>query len=588
MNDGRDTEKMVNNADSQRYRTPNKGGRRNKPRKNRGSNCNSEKHVNPKGKGEGQVISEFGTNDVKWYKNVPGSDNWAAISWASPLGFDLNLQYPSTGYDDNNANDVVVNELYRETVIPGIMRLRFAPTFGNVTNNQSAINIAGQRVISEIRSKVRANYQYDRSEVIMLIGAMSSVYMWYEEVCRAYKCAALYNSESRYQPDALCTAMGFSHQFLTENLNDIAGFLKVAAFKIGSINIPDIFDYINRQKWMCQNVYADGEDKRSQLYLFQPAGYYVWHEGEGEEPTYLEYTGRNSVYKLTESSNFMVNSMRHLWNALDTLLSPLLGSDDVGTISGDIVNAYGEGGMMKITYPNDGEALQFVVDAEVGNEISNCTALSAQLVYNDKVTQHLTNTTTGPYLVSNPTIAVGAASGPSDNAPLGFKLMNAYMLNADGMEQGPDTVLTSTRLITTIGNQINQTGSYKIDCCGSEIILSIDIFRRLTTGIINIRNFSTFDVVPLAGNGQTTWLQRLVDKDIFMSPFRWKPTRYVFYCNTLGTSGNPQNPNYSWSATNEFQYQGINCNAQQYTRLPYETLRDIDEYCMTSLFTPNR
>ena len=162
------------------------------------------------GKPKGSVITKFGTNDVKWYQNVPGYDNWASISWAKILGNDVGLQ--GSKYTATIDTDVTtdVNPEYNPTVIPGIMKIEFSPTFGNVTNNQDPINIAGQYVMSDIRSKLRSTNKYDRSEVIMLIGAMSSVYMWYEDVCRAYKTVAFYNSESRYQPDALCTAIGYT------------------------------------------------------------------------------------------------------------------------------------------------------------------------------------------------------------------------------------------------------------------------------------------------------------------------------------------------------------------------------------------
>lgn len=563
-------------------------GRKKKKYNNKSASNHADQVNNYEGsKPKGSVITKFGTNDVKWYQNVPGYENWASISWAKILGNDVGLQGPK--YTTTSEPDVTttVNNDYTPTVIPGIMKIEFAPTFGNITNNQDPINIAGQYIMSEIRSKLRATNRYDRSEVIMLIGAMSSVYMWYEDVCRAYKTVAFYNSESRYQPDALCTAMGYSHQFLMQNINDIEGFLKIAAYKIASINIPDVFDYINRQKWMVENVYADGEDKRSQLYLFQPQYFYRWREGSNDQPTYLAAESRATVFNIRNgNSDSVVNSMDQLWYALEHLLSPLLGSEDVGDISGDIANAYGESDLIKLSYPSD-DPISFIVDAEVGNEIANLTNPCA-LVYEDKVEQNLTNLTTGPYVQANPRVraSVVDAAMYNPNVYLKFFQNMDYMLNADGMEQGPATVLTSTRLMCTFGDVRKLPGSSLetagLGAVGSEIVVGVKIFTRMVNGTIHIVPFNTVEFIAQDGDKAVTVNNTFVNDQIRISSFRWRPTQYIYSVGSAVTE------NGETKISGPAQYQGIICPTQQYTKLPADTLQDISDYCMISLFTPHR
>lgn len=575
-----------------------KASRKSKSRKRRsgnGSKCGSRQSMdsNPKdrvssaqGAKQGSVVTKYGTNDVKWYQNVPGYENWASISWAKILGNDLRLQGSSYTVQLDGSTDSVINGSYQETVVPGIMKIEFAPTFGNVTNNQDPINIAGQYVMSEIRSKLKATNRYDRSEVIMLIGAMSSVYMWYEDVCRAYKTVAFYNSESRYQPDALCTAMGYSHQFLMQHINDIAGFLKIAAYKIASINIPDIFDYINRQKWMVENVYADGEDKRSQLYVFQPQYFYRWQEGVNDKPTHLKSVSRASVFHIKNGTNdSVINSMDQLWFSLDYLLSPLLGSGDVGDISGDIANAYGESNLIKLSYPGD-EPISFIVDAEVGNEIANITC-PCEMIYSDKVEQELTNLAAGPYVKANPRVRADVSAIDMYNPDVYLKIFRNmdYVLNADGMEQGPATVLTSTRLMASYGvyrkldDQIAETAG--LDASGSEVITGIKIFVRLSTGVIHIAPFNTVALIAQSGDRSTVVNNTFVNDQIRSASFRWRPTQYIY------SVANAVTENSSTKVNGNVQYQGVVCQTQQFTRLPSATLQEISDYCMISLFTPH-
>lgn len=539
------------------------------------------------GKPKGSVITKFGTNDVKWYQNVPGYENWASISWAKILGSDVGLQGLQYDAPVEGSETTNVNGDYTPTVIPGIMKIEFAPTFGNVTNNQDPINIAGQYVMSDIRSKLRATNKYDRSEVIMLIGAMSSVYMWYEDVCRAYKTVAFYNSESRYQPDALCTAMGYSHEFLMRNINDIAGFLKIAAYKIASINIPDIFDYINRQKWMVENVYADSEDKRSQLYVFQPQYFYRWIEGSNSEPTHLVAETRATVFGIHNGdADSVVDGMNQLWYALEHLLSPLLGSEDVGNISGDIANAYGDSDLIKLSYPSD-DPISFIVDAEVGNEISNLTC-PCSLVYEDKVVQHLTDLVAGPYVNTSPRVRakVSDVDMYNPNVYISFFQNMDYMLNADGMEQGPATVLTSTRLMCTFTDMRTLPETTKetagLGAVGSEIVTGVKIFTRTIKGLVHIVPFNTVELIAQNGDRALTLNNSFVNDQIRVSSFKWRPTQYVYSVASATTE------NGTTKIDGPAQYQGIICPTQQYTKMPAQTLQDISDYCMISLFTPHR
>ena len=574
--------------------TINHGGNANnkRSRKKKKNYNKSTNHVDPVSnyegsKPKGSVITKFGTNDVKWYQNVPGYENWASISWAKILGNDVGLQGPKYTAVAEPEVSTTVNAEYTPTMIPGIMKIEFAPTFGKITNNQDPINIAGQYVMSDIRSKLRATNRYDRSEVIMLIGAMSSVYMWYEDVCRAYKTVAFYNSESRYQPDALCTAMGYSHQFLMQNINDIQGFLKIAAYKIASINIPDIFDYINRQKWMVENVYADGEDKRSQLYLFQPQYFYTWREGSNDQPTYLAAESRATVFNIRNgNADSVVDSMDQLWYALEHLLSPLLGSEDVGDISGDIANAYGESDLIKLSYPSD-DPISFIVDAEVGNEIANLTN-PCSLIYEDKVVQNLTNLTAGPYVQTNPRVRARVTDVALYNPDvyLTFFQNMDYMLNADGMEQGPATVLTSTRLMCTFKEYGTVTGgsvpTSGFRASGSEIVVGVKIFTRTVEGTIHIVPFNTVEFIAQDGDKAVALNNTFVNDQIRISSFRWRPTQYIYSVSSATTE------NGETKISGPAQYQGIICPTQQYTKMPAQTLQDISDYCMISLFTPHR
>ena len=240
---------------------------------------------------------------------------------------------------------------------------------------------------------------YDKTDLMMTIIAMDNAYMLYEILLRAYRTIGKYDPNSRYMPDGLMFAQGFAPALQSE-LANFRGVLDLFCYQLGSINIPDEFDFIKRHSWMFTNVYADAASSKAQLYMYKPNGLYVWKEGSGNKPTYLEWTPWANLFNTGEP----ISTVDQIQYAIDKVMQPILGSADIGTISGDIAKAFNESGMIQFQPVSQYEAIEPVYSMEVIQQMMNSFIVGTELhtgttgKYNaNDVYVDYSNTTSGPF-----------------------------------------------------------------------------------------------------------------------------------------------------------------------------------------------
>lgn len=326
-------------------------------------------------------------NDPQWYKNIPQvAESYGDLPYSSILGLPIPMSQNSS----------------YTTTVPGIMAFDFVPVIGKASAPNDPVNIAAQQVYTLTRKANSGAINYDKTDLMMVVLAMDSAYMLYEDLIRAYKLLGSYNYTNRYQPLNLLRALGYSHEGLSKSMTDFKGILDLFAYQLGSINVPDQFDLIKRHSWMCTHIYKDSAQYKGQMYLFRPIYFYKWQEGAtASEATQLTPIRRHTLFGLT-ASNKLVENLDQVQTAIDTLMSPILGSQDVGTISGDVAKAFGEGGLIKVATVDPTTGFTPVYSEEVMMEIENMdiTGINQSSETSPSaITQVLTDVNAGPYLV---------------------------------------------------------------------------------------------------------------------------------------------------------------------------------------------
>lgn len=425
------------------------------------------------------VLTKGSNNDPSWYTNIaPLVKDYASFSFNQANGLFYNPLK-----DIENPNIAVLKGV-GANFTPAMLVADILPTIGKSDLPTSAPNIAAQQLYTLVRKANSGAANYDKTDLMMYILAMDSAYMLYEELVRAYRLLGKYNYMNRYFPDSILKSLGFSSD-LGDNLSDFRGILDLFAYQLASLNIPDQLAIIRRHSWMFSNIYTDAQSIKSQLYAFKPAGYYVWTEGTAGQKTYLNYVTRTDLY----TSHDVVDSIGTIRGAINTIMQPLLGSEDVGNMSGDMQKAFGDGGMIKIRSIGQYESLEPVFSREVLLQFSGIH--QAMWVVNSSldITVDLSSTVSGPFIKQNVSIST------TGNLPAQLQCMTKPLLNYIDMDPSPELNMVATRLMAGMPSPAATGTSIPLESYGTEIVTGLNLCYN--TGVANNVMYSTNPVAQV-------------------------------------------------------------------------------------------
>lgn len=278
-------------------------------------------------------------NDPQWYfKDSQILADVASFSFNKPLGSRLYI-------NRQLSNPQSVNSVALETV-PGLMTMHIAPSIGVSRDAQSPANLAAVNVYSYVRYKNSGASNYDAPDLMLYLIAMDSVYACWNWLKRIYGFASTYSQLNRYEPRAYMLANGVDIDDVTANLADFRGWLNVAANRISAFCVPATMTYNVRHSWLFSNVYKDSNTRKAQQYMYVPAYFYLYDEAttpKGGILKTIKVLGSDNPYDMT------LLKVSDLKTILDTMLNALSYAEDIGIMSGDILKAYGEGGLFTVS-----------------------------------------------------------------------------------------------------------------------------------------------------------------------------------------------------------------------------------------------
>lgn len=270
-------------------------------------------------------------NDWRWYAtNDQLLFDTANIPYSWALG--AQLDFGTYGADLNN------------TSFPGVFAIYTMPTIGDADNANSPVNIASRNIYSYVRHANSGAANYEAPDLMMYLLAMDSCYSFLSWMKRIYGVLNTYNAENRYYPMGIIASMNVDFNDIMSNLANFRAFINVFATKIGSMCVPASMSYFAKHIWMYEGLYLDSVSSKAQTYLFNPYAflYYDQYDASG--------TGDSTrgVLKLMPMTNrrarFTYADIIEVGNAL---INPLLGSEDMNIMSGDILKAFGPSNLIK-------------------------------------------------------------------------------------------------------------------------------------------------------------------------------------------------------------------------------------------------
>lgn len=412
-------------------------------------------------------------NDSQWYTvSTQLLNDVASFPFYYPVGsrFDFG---PYGGLKGEGDSGTVTKYGLNDESLPGVCALYFRPTIGYSDNSTSAVNIAARNMYSFIRHANSGHANYDAPDLMMYIIAMSSVHSYIEWVRRLVASMTTSSYVNRYLPRSLVWASGFDYDDFAGKLADLRAFLNTYITRAGSLCVPANIKYYQKHKWLYSSVYLDSPAPKSQMYVFVPKAFYAY--------TLMGTTGNERPFLIQRDVDPRTRlTLDDLIQLGEDLLEPILKSETMNIMSGDILKAYGPEGVAKIDMCETTPMLPVGYNQTVLNQIQNAyvigdtqldklsMAVSENANSDGDVTGWLTST---PY--SKPT---GVGIGDIGNS----NYMNR-ILNVEGGHD-PATVIDATRWSVIATERKTDDSTYaEWRNVGSEICVGMDIYRWQTS-----------------------------------------------------------------------------------------------------------
>nr|QXV86457.1 capsid protein [Rat picobirnavirus] len=436
-----------------------------------------------------RVDTTHAYNDVSWYtKNSQMLEDSASYSYNQALG--AKLKSPWEGYETVNA-------------IPGVLGLRIMPTIGRSDGSISPANLCANNIYAFVRSRNSGAANYDQADLMIYLLAMDSLYSAWNWLKRIYGYASVYSQYNRYMPEGIAEIENVNIQDIVQNLADFRWFLNNAAAKIGSFCVPAVMPYFIRHSWMYSSIYKDSNNMKAQLMMFTPDGFYTYTEKTSKYGGMLKY----SKVGVNSSGQYVAWTAQSLRNYLNLMLQAVSYSEDIAIISGDILKAYGENSLFKLTPVDADYSVEPTYNEEVLNQMHNSTCIGTSSTANYDITQDPDS----GYLVWNPEFASQVAS------------RHSFFVNMPWDNVTPSNTMVGTRLCAAVQKMADN--SWRLYTCGSEIVVSRWIaYWSFATGTAKLMlNTRENEVVLNGANYAASWVKHIS----LLSQFDWHPLMWV-------------------------------------------------------------
>lgn len=474
-------------------------------------------------------------------------------------------------------SDGVVNTY---NTVPGIMTLYYAPTMGYSKDVTSPANLAIGKLYSYMQATVSVNFSFDPADVGLYIMAWDSMFQWYTLLVKVYAALLMTNPMNAYEPRVIVEQLGFDYTSLKHSA-DFAFFLNNLAQTLNRYNVPAGFDVISRHLQLVSGLYTDADkDIKAQFYQFRPSWLYIYDEKSPSTPGQLIPYNFYTVATDNQLLNF-----EDIQTITDTILLPIIQSQDFWNISSYMIRAFGETNMMRVQGVSMGMVLVPTYRPEILQQINNCTVFPTPDLTNDTINQSWSirqgeldsNEKEGAIIQTPrwffPQLTVGSYTGVDYTI---WPYLRNRLLNVMDSNYSADNMLEVSRLMVIPSAIEADTGSdryLEINACGTEIILGVAMAQYIPVVQTNPNGkYQVFtNYIPRTYMELTTVQQSwtYIESAATASAFDWNPTTYGF--------------RYDSTASHDIVFPAMT-EIRDYTVVTYEMLYKLHTAAVTSQF----
>lgn len=281
------------------------------------------------------------TNDPEWYAQTPAlMQDAASIPFSQAVGtsFQINASSNAEGYTTS-----------QKMVIPGIITAGIVPIPAGAISPTSPLNIAATALFTQVRKANSGAANYNSPDLMIYAIAMGNIYSYLNFLIRVYGTVNLYSHSNRYLPRALTIAQGINFTDVQSSLANFRYGVNTLIHKAASLACPASMTYFKRLAFLFSGLYAEGESVKSQLYMYIPQAFLKYEETAEQTGGSLScaWFGRTG---LSEDKLWTTQELIEYGNSL---LEPIITSEDMNIMSGDIKKAYGDNLLSLMTLGED-------------------------------------------------------------------------------------------------------------------------------------------------------------------------------------------------------------------------------------------
>lgn len=482
-----------------------------------------------------------GNNDPAWYSTDPALLRDAAsipFSWAS--GTPVNVG----GF--GGIETAKWNFSDAKYTMPGIQVQMLKPSVGFALDPTAPINIAANATYAFVVHANSRNTSYNAPDLMQYIMAMSQVYAFISFCQRAYGVATLYAQGNRYLPDSLLRVMSIDPDDVRNHLADFRYGINLLINKAASFAVPATMPFFSRQAMLYSNIYTGGTSVKDQLYLYTPDSFWRFNVDSTKAGLLQDVTwdtwGRSISPVL-----YTVDKILEFGSAL---LDPLISSEDMNVMSGDILKAYGANNIIKLVPLDTSYPIVPVYNPMVLEQMKNATVIGDFKSESNNVAQE---PVAKGWLVSTPSIAADSTT-PNTAAQQLYRLpfySENKILTTAIAEPTPEVVMENSRLMTGLYDIVETEGAGTAIgrlLCGSEIVVRCCFLTREIgdTGAISdyrfYANYINTSAIPINAAAQESFVRQFG----ILSNFKYHPAfMYASYSGSTPTFSNkyPGNKN---------------------------------------------
>lgn len=466
------------------------------------------------------------TNDPQWYfKSTQTLKDVASFSYSKPLGSELRADLVFPDYTVEGQEIEGVSGSMKS--VPGLLALHIAPTPGIALDAQSPVNLGAQNVYNAIRyQNSGSNNDIDPQDYMLYFLAMDSLYSAWNWAKRIYGFATTYSQDNWYYPQAFFRANGVDMSDVMANLADFRGYLNLASQRIAAFCVPSTFTYMVRHSWLFSNIYKDADTTKAQVYMYVPSFFYTFEETTSEQGGIL--TPIKVTYGMSRYNPTLMK-VSDIINMIDTMINNLQYSQDIGTMSGDILKAFGKSGLFTLSEVTDEYKIEPVYSKEVLTQIENSMPLNCEEDTTDLTVFNITQDVNNNVIKYQPVLPHWVVQNDG-------KFLNFHWDNPS-----PEDVIVATRLCHTATlSGTSAAPVYTLTSVGSEICTAAKMYWNTSTTSFNtkyqpgvpmtIQEFP-FQHVSIPIRAAVTELATAIEQAIMMvwlaTSFDWAP-EYLF------------------------------------------------------------